>query len=78
MKYLSFVFAFIAALLLNGCSSEPTIETRYYLLNQQMPDQIKRQSIGVSSAGKIVELTVREFPEYLNQPQLVMQLADHQ
>ena len=74
MKTLSFTLVFVVALLLNGCSSEPTIETRYYLLNQQISSQTNNQPSG----DKTVVLAVKEFPEYLNQPQLVMQLADHQ
>ena len=66
------------SLLIIGCSSN-TISTSYYLLNSQPPtlshpidnkDEIKTK--------QIILLSVRDLPQYLDQPHLVMQLAEHQ
>ena len=59
--------------LLIGCASEVAPTTSYYLLNNSQstpPAQVQKD--------QVVILKVLELPEYLNQAQLVMQMADHQ
>ncbi len=59
--------------LLMGCAAEVVPTTSYYLLNSSQttpPAKVQKD--------KIVILKVLELPEYLNQAQLVMQMADHQ
>jgi uncharacterized lipoprotein YmbA len=64
---------------MNGCSSVPTTKTSRYLLNN--PQDIVNRSINTSVLevlNPIVVIAVKELPQYLNQPNLVLQLASHQ
>jgi uncharacterized lipoprotein YmbA len=59
--------------LLMGCAAEVVPTTSYYLLNNSQstpPAKVQKD--------KVVILKVLELPEYLNQAQMVMQMADHQ
>ena len=62
-------------LLMVGCSSNPVEQTSYYLLNslQQQASQHTKENNKV----KTIVIKMLELPDYLNQPLLVMQLADH-
>ena len=65
--------------LLTGCSSAPLSQTNYYILNNQNAALKASEVSGeLSKPKKIILLSVRDLPEYLNQPHLVMQMADHQ
>jgi len=65
--------------LLAGCSSAPLSKTSYYLLNNQQA-ALKTNEISANSSmpKEIRVLSLIDLPEYLNQPHLVMQMADHQ
>jgi len=65
--------------LLVGCSSAPLSKTHYYLLNNQ------QAKLNVNDAGnepenpkRMMVLSVKDLPEYLNHPHLAMKTADHQ
>ena len=60
--------------LLSACSggSDTTPQTRYYMLNNQQPVVAKTADVPV------VEVKLLELPGYLQQPNLVLQMADHQ
>jgi len=64
---------------MNGCSSDPLTKTSRYLLNNQQKSfktPMKKSLLEVTSP--IVVISVKELPQYLNQPNLVLQLASHQ
>ena len=75
--------------LIVGCSSAPVKETNYYLLNnyssnnysldnplEQNKTLLNEKSVDNNQSIYVLELA--ELSEYLNQPYLVMQLAEHQ
>ena len=64
------------SLLIVGCSSTPSA-TNYYLLNNQ-PSKLNAISENITVKEKVIVVKVKELPEYLEQPHLVMQMADHQ
>jgi len=69
----------LLGLLITGCSSVSLSETRYYLLNNQQPIKQNMAIVDTSiSMKKMVVLSINDLPEYLTQPYLVMQMADHQ
>lgn len=81
MKLVHFNFlTFIVLLsLLIGCTSSPLKETNYYLLNnQQVNASLARAAESTQQRTEAVLVNLSELSEYLNQPYLVMQLADHQ
>jgi len=62
-----------------GCSSAPTPETNYYLLNNQQSIKLKSSTVDTTSKRtQMIILSINDLPEYLAQPYLVMQMADHQ
>ena len=78
MKLLTGYFVAILCLLV-GCSSAPLSKTSYYLLNNQKAGLTTNDVSGDSSMPKkVMVLSVRDLPEYLIQPHLVMQMVDHQ
>jgi len=71
------VVYFGLSLLIAGCSSAPT-PTNYYLLNNQ-PLALSVNSVinPEEKQSKTIFVFVKDFPEYLEQPHLVMQMGDH-
>ena len=68
------VFAlFLATLVLTGCNSSPTKQSNYYLLNSS---STQSQSTQLVAEPDYVLERIR-MPDYLVQPNLVMQLSDH-
>lgn len=73
---------------LSGCSSSTLSESKYYLLNNQqaissVQDKSESGIVGNSAVNGLDEsehvlLQVHEFPRYLSQANLVMQLDQHQ
>lgn len=61
---------FISVLLL-GCNSQPTPTSHYYILNQQFDTQ------GLANLSPIRDIQLG-LPEYLKQPNLVIQLSKHE
>ena len=77
MKLVNVIY-FAATLLIFGCSSN-SISTNYYLLNNQ--PTIKQTELVNNKEGKkkqLVVLKIKDLPEYLEQPHLVIQMAEHQ
>jgi len=78
LKLLTGYFVVLTCLLA-GCSSAPLSETNYYILNNQKAALKTSEVSGeLAKPKKLILLSVRDLPEYLNQPHLVMQMADHQ
>lgn len=61
---------FISVLLL-GCNSQPTPTSHYYILNQQFDTQ------GLEKVSPVRDIQL-SLPEYLKQPNLVIQLSEHE
>jgi uncharacterized lipoprotein YmbA len=74
-------FSIIIALtvLLTACSSKTIETTNYYLLNNPTA-KVEHDKIAFESSldKQLVMVKVNELPDYLNQPNLVMQLSNHQ
>ena len=70
MKLLRLPLILISLFLL-GCNSQPTPTSHYYMLNQQLDTQ----SMAKVSPIKQIQLNL---PEYLKQPNLVLQLSKHE
>ncbi|OUR66647.1 hypothetical protein A9Q77_11125 [Marinomonas sp. 42_23_T18] len=71
MKLLTVFTIIFSSLVLLGCNSQPTPTSHYYMLNQQLDIE---NLTGVSPIKKI-QLTL---PEYLKQPNLILQLSEHE
>ena len=54
-----------------GCNSQPTPTSHYYMLNQQL----KAENLSGISPIKEIQLNL---PDYLKQPNLVLQLSEHE
>lgn len=61
----------LSSLVLLGCNSQPTPTSHYYMLNQQLDIE---SLTGVSPIKKIQ----LNLPEYLKQPNLILQLSEHE
>ena len=76
IRHSSTIWPLTLIVLLSSCSSsssyEVPLETNYYLLNS--PSVAKK----LLNINKTVVVEVRELPAYLDQPQLVIQLNEHQ
>ncbi|KZM42035.1 hypothetical protein OA92_12425 [Marinomonas sp. SBI22] len=70
MNLMRIIPIFISVLLL-GCNSQPTPTSHYYILNQQLDTQ------GLANLSPIREVQL-SLPEYLKQPNLVLQLSEHE
>lgn len=74
IKHISTLAVSMLVVFLSSCSSSPEIplETNYYLLNSE---QSAKKSININES---IVVEVLEFPTYLHQPHLVIQLNKHQ
>ena len=70
------IFLVCLALLLSACSSAPKKETNYYLLNTHVVNDISQNRALNNLAVDDVLIKVR-LPEYLMQPNLVIQMGKH-
>jgi uncharacterized lipoprotein YmbA len=61
----------LSSLVLFGCNSQPTPTSHYYMLNQQLDIE----SITAISPISKIQLNL---PEYLKQPNLILQLSEHE
>jgi len=78
MKH-TLVFAIFSIFLFSACSSNNTPKTQYYLLNS--PTSVTESNTGTKNSNKKsqdVTITLLELPDYLKQPNLVLQLSSHQ
>ncbi|EAQ67254.1 putative lipoprotein [Marinomonas sp. MED121] len=71
MTKISLFLPIILSLFLLGCNSQPTPSSHYYMLNQQ------QESDGVYGVSPIKDIQLN-LPEYLKQPNLVLQLSEHE
>ena len=77
MKLLTGCFLGVIGLLV-GCSSAPLSKSHYYLLNNQQAElKTNTTSNQPIKPKEVMVLSVKDLPEYLNQPHLVMKIADH-
>ncbi len=70
----------LCLLIISGCSYSPLEETHYYLLNNQKTLDIKVEDILIKNTEQTstVLINMADLPEYLNQPNLLIQINKHQ
>lgn len=61
----------LLSFVLLGCNSQPTPTSHYYMLNQQLAQET------LTGVSPIKEIKLA-LPEYLKQPNLIMQLSPHE
>lgn len=86
MKY-TLLNAILLIVVIVGCSTKSAPNSHYYLLNSPTlnAETLRQTSTNIATAAKsskhhlpVITLTVLELPDYLKQPNLVLQLSDHQ
>lgn len=73
-------FAFLVLFALVGCiNTQPALDTYYYILDNT-PQSQAHSAVNSGSTTSLKQVKVRSvaMPDYLNQPNLVIKLSDHQ
>ncbi|TQV87787.1 PqiC family protein [Aliikangiella coralliicola] len=70
------ILSLCLVLMLSACSSAPKKDTHYYLLNNHVTGGSLTENIAQSQSSEAVLIKIR-LPEYLMQPNLVIQMGEH-
>ena len=74
------IIMLLSVMTMTACSSNNTPKTQYYLLNSPTKAISVEPAMAKSAAEKesTLSITLLELPDYLAQPNLVLQLSNHQ
>jgi uncharacterized lipoprotein YmbA len=69
-----------SVLLITACSSSNITKTQYYVLNSptKLMPKIVNNKVSKAQNKPAISVTLLELPDYLTQPNLVLQLSHHQ
>ncbi len=70
----------LSVLSITACSSNNPAKTQYYLLNSptKLMPKVMNNIVSIADNKPSISVTLLELPDYLTQPNLVLQLSNHQ